>query len=85
MIEPNFVIMKTQNSITEWILLGSSAPFFGGGWIPFHFYTTRVFAAAGSKGLAFPYSILRICFGALPVCAALYCFYMGCFQAKSSV
>lgn len=64
--------MKTQNSITEWILLGSSALFFGGGWMSFHFYTTRVFAAAGSKGLAFPYSIHSICLGALPVCAALY-------------
>jgi len=77
--------MKTQNSSTEWILLGGSALFFGGGWMSFYFYMTQVFAAAGSEGLAIPYSILSICLGVLPLCAALYCFYMGCFQTKSGV
>lgn len=79
------MMRKRQNSSTEWILLGSAAIFFGGGWMSFHFYMTQVFAAAGSEGLAIPYSILSIFLGVLPLCVALYCFYMECFQSKIGV
>jgi len=76
---------KRQNSSTEWILLGSAAFFFGNGSMSYHFYMTQVFVAAASEERAVPYSILSICLGVLPLCVALYCFDMECFQAKTGV
>ena len=45
-------------------------------------YMTRVFAVAGSEGLASPYSLLSMSLGIFPLCTALFCFYVGFGHAK---
>ena len=68
---------KKRNSNIELVLLGCAALFFGAGWTSFHIYMTRVFAVAGSEGLAPPYVLLSMSLGILPLCTALFCFYVG--------